>query len=179
MRDTIMTLFLAIVFLSCEKIGESKSPIIPANDSIDIDNDLVYDFLIQYSSIATMDIPPSHQSITGAIKPLNDNKVLDRESVGNLFLIAGDTIRRVDNSNADWSEYAASVIGINGSKDKWDDNWRIVSDLTDDFYLGVQLKKGDDLKIGWILLEFNKEDGSIGILDKKFTSEPELIIKLE
>ena len=177
MRNLIMILILAIVFVSCEKIGDSKTPSIPANDSIDIDNDLVYDFLIRYSSIATTDIPPSHQSIIGAIKPLNDNKVLDRESVGNLFLVAGDTIRQVANSNAEWSKYAANVIGINGSQDKWDDDWKIVSDLTNNLYLGVQLKKEDDLKIGWILLGLDKGNGSISILDNELTSEPELIIK--
>ena len=168
---------LFFVLVSCEKTVDSRTPDIPANDSIDVDNDLVYDFLIRYTSIATTDIPPSHQSITGAIKPLNDNEVLRRESVGHLFLVSGDTIRNDNNTNADWSEYAANVIGINGSKDKWDDEWKIVSNLTSDYIIGVKLIKDENIKIGWILLDLNKKNGSIKLIEYELSTQPELVIK--
>ena len=179
MRYLIIILLLFVAFVSCERTGDFMTPIIPADDSIDIDNDMVYDFIVRYSSIATSDIPSSHQSITGVIKPLNDNKVLDRESVGNLFLKQGDTIRIEHNTNADWNRYAASVIGISGSGDKWNDEWRIASDLTNDFFIGVKLKKDGNIKVGWILLGLDKWYGSIRILDKELTSQPELIIHMD
>jgi hypothetical protein len=151
-------------------------PDIPKSDSIDIDNDSRFDYVIEYSSIATTDIPPSHQSITGEIRPLYDNQVLFRQSDGHLFLQTNDTIRIENNTNSNWSDYSASLIGIKGDNDKWDDDWSIISDLGSDYFIGIKVK-GDIEKIGWILLKLNTNSGEISILDKELTDSNELIIK--
>ena len=91
---------LMITLISCEKINNSKTPDIPDTDSIDINNDSQFDFVIEYSSLATTDMPPSHQSITGKIHPLYDNQVLFRQSNGYLFLQINDTIRKENNTNS-------------------------------------------------------------------------------
>ena len=163
-----------ITFISCEKINNSKMPDIPDMDSIDVNNDSLFDFVIEYSSIATTDIPPSHQSITGKIRPLYDNQILYRQSVGYLFLQTNDTIRKENNKNSNWIDYSASLIGINGDNDKWDNDWSIISDLDSDYFLGIKLK-GDTEQIGWILLNLNTNNGEISIIDKELTDSNELI----
>jgi hypothetical protein len=167
---------ILITFLSCEKINNSKTPDIPDMDSIDINNDSQFDFVIEYSSMATTDIPPSHQSITGEIRPLNDNQVLYRQPDGFLFLQVNDTIKKENNKDSNWSDYSASLIGINGDKDKWDNDWSILSDSDSDYYLGIKLT-ADNEKIGWIMLNLNKKNGKISIIDKELTVSNELIIK--
>jgi hypothetical protein len=176
MRNILIFTIILIIITSCEKINNSKLPDIPHSDSIDIDNDSRIDFVIEYMSIVTTDIPPSYQSITGEIRPLNDNQVLHRQSKGNLFLQVNDTIRKESNTNSNWSDYAASLIGINGNNNKWDDEWSIISDLDSDYILGIKLKD-DTEQIGWISLNLNTKSGEISIKDKELTDSAELIIK--
>lgn len=175
MKYLVIISLVLTFFLSCEKIDYPKTPVIPNNDSIDVNNDSQYDFVIDYWSIATTDIPPTNQSITGALRPLNNNQVLKRTSAGHLFLQINDTIRKEINTNSDWHDYAASLIGINGPKDKWDKEWTINSDLNTGYFLGIKLK-GDTEKIGWLLLNLNKKSGEISVKDVRLTESNELII---
>lgn len=169
-------LLLLITLMSCEKSDSSKNPDIPNNDSIDVNNDSQFDFVIKYIGIATTDIPPSHQSITGVIRPLNGNQVLYRHPDDHLYLQENDTIRKENNLNSNWSENSASLVGINGDRDKWEKDWSVISALHSDYYLGIKLN-GDTEYIGWILFNFNTSNGEISIIDKELTESNELIIK--
>lgn len=180
MRSIVIIPILVLIFVSCENIDNStnnlKTPEIPANDSIDIDNDSRFDFVIEYSTLTTDDEPPSSQSIIGQIRPLYDNQVLYRESVGYLFLQPNDTIRRENNTNSKWNDYGAELISIDRKKDNWDKEWTIMSDLDNDFFLGIKLK-GDNEQIGWILLHLNTKSGDISVMDIELTYSSELIIE--
>jgi hypothetical protein len=175
MKLILIIPLVMLTFISCEKMDNSKMPSIPKKDSIDVDNDSQYDFEIDYMSLATTDIPPSYQSITGVLRPLNNNQVLKRNQVGYLFLQINDTIKKENDTNLVWIDYAANLIGIRGDNDKWDKEWTNISDLHSDYFLGIKLK-GDTEQIGWILLNLNTKSGEISIIDKQLTQSNELII---
>lgn len=176
MKKFLIIPILLIIFTSCEKENKSEMPNIPATDSIDINNDSLYDFVISYSIIATTDEPSSGQSIIGELIPLDSNEVLYRQSVGHLFLQQNDTIRKVNNTNAEWTTYQADLITKDNINDKWDSSWTILSDLNDDYYIGFKLK-GSTEQIGWMLINPNTNTGEISIIDKEFTDSNELIIQ--
>ena len=81
MKLILIIPLVILTFISCEKMDNSKIPSIPKKDSIDVDNDSQYDFEIDYMSLGTTDIPTSYQSITGVIRPLNNNQVLKQNQV--------------------------------------------------------------------------------------------------
>jgi len=177
MKAFLLTFLLIFILYSCEKVSTSQMPDIPPNDSIDIDNDTRFDFVIEYSILATSGVPSTVKIITGDIRPLNDNQVLFHTSKGYLFLAINDTIKKEDNISSTWSDYSASVIGINGVNDKWGKDWYIISDLYSDYFLGIKLKLNDSEKIGWMQLNLDTKSGKIIIIDNKITASDELIIQ--
>ncbi|GEM_PF-3710356 len=62
-------------------------------------------------------------------------------------------------------------------KYEWDDNWNIIYKEAPDFFLGFKLKTGEIEKIGWMLLDFNKENGEISIIESKTTDSDKLVIE--
>jgi len=205
MKYLFMILIYSMILLSCEDNEIEESPSeqalaqleggVPEEKSIDINNDGQYDFEIRYPILLTGDFPPSTLSISGQINPLNDNQLLRQDDNRSyLFLEEGDTIKKNNNSNSTWSDYSASLIGIQGKsirdeegdfiktnegyyKYEWDDNWNVRADITSDFFLGFKLKTSDPKKIGWMLLDLNKENGEISIIESKITDSNKLVIE--
>ncbi len=201
MKFIFIALITSLFFLSCEKNDNDleKTPYeqalsqldggVPEEKSIDINNDGQYDFEIINVIAMTDDYPTSNIDIVRKFKPLNENKLLRLNDISNnyLFLTEGDTIRMHSDSNAIWTEYEAGLMSINGNligeinegvyEYEWDENWTIYSDLTSDFFLGFKLKKSDVEKIGWLLLDLNKENGEISIIDSLISESDELIIE--
>lgn len=202
MKYLFMILIYSMVFSSCEDDDIEKSNIeqalsqlegvVPEDKSIDINNDGQYDFEIKYVIMSTADVPPSHIIIFAQINPLNDNQLLHYGK--HFFLEKGDTIKKNNNSNSTWSGDDVSLLRIQGKsvwdeegnrmktkegyyKYEWDDNWNIIYDGAPDFFLGFKLKTSDPQKIGWILLDLNKENGEISIIESKLTDSDELVIE--
>jgi hypothetical protein len=185
MKYFVLIVVSVILITSCEKKIDSNEvkqnanrPDIPPTDSIDINSDHVIDFVISYNELATADNPSSGGSIIGSINPLDENQLLYRNLVGNLFLSINDTIRNNNNNNSIWNSFPADLIAISRHYENWDKKWNIISDLTSDYFLAYKLKTNDSEEIGWILLNFNLESGEVTILDKEISNSEELIIQL-
>jgi hypothetical protein len=95
MKTILYCIFLVCTVLltsGCEKTRVDKTEnsnliIQPKSQDIDINNDLITDFRIDYKWIVTNDEPSSGKSLIGHIKPLNENTILYKNNVGNLFLL--------------------------------------------------------------------------------------------
>ena len=176
-QSMMRVLQLILVMVSMIPIGYSQEPEIPLADSIDVDKDQVYDFIISYSSMSTTDIPPSHQSILGEIMPINNNSILKHQTRGILFLSKGDTIRQKDTKTTWWSAYATPVIAIGGKHDRWEDHWSILSDLKSPLlYLGIKLENKNGPLMGWVKIEWNQSDGTLRVVHAEVSHASELII---
>ena len=172
---------------------------VPEDKSIDINNDGQYDFEIKYQALGKIiqDGPPFQVVIEGRIDPLNDNHFFKQDTVlyrTNPFFEVGDTMKRNNNSNSTWDDYSVGAIYIDGRlihdeegdpmktnegwyKYEWRDNWYVGAGKTSDFFLGFKLKTNDPPKIGWMLLDFNIENGEISIIESKITDYDKLIIE--
>ncbi|MBN2609961.1 MAG: hypothetical protein JXB00_00225 [Bacteroidales bacterium] len=183
MRNLILIINSLILIVACEKNINltdidlySLKPEMPITDSLDFNSDQIFDFVISYKEFATYDEPSSGGSITGSIRPLNQNQLLYRNNVGHLFLNINDTIRKALNSNADWSGYSADLISIDRDYQNWDRTWTILSENADFFFLAYKLILNNSEEIGWICLEFDTTNGKMSITDGDSSDKNELII---
>ena len=79
----------------------------------------------------------------------------------------------------------AGIIGVNGLvmvvvvKDcgNCDKNWTVLSSISSDYYVGIKLSINDTVKIGWLLLDINTNNGKISVLDSKLSTASEIIIE--
>jgi len=184
MKDYLLTkrpaiaicLILFLLFLSCEKIDNNAWPYLSYKDSLDMDGDLRFDFVVEYSTIVSTDFPSSSQLTSGSLRPLKGNQVLYRYPEGCLFLQENDTVKIEQNTNAVWSAYAAVLIHTGCSDGRCDKEWTIISGNEDDFFAGIKIP-GEPERIGWILFEFNTADGKITVLNKALSDSTEVLIK--
>lgn len=180
-----ITLILISIGLlaSCGKNNDSDEnfqtlgkPDIPPGDSIDVNADNVFDFVIGYKEFATDDLPSSAGSIIGLVRPLNQNQMLYREQEGYLFLEINDTIRKNFNTNSDWEGFEADLISIDRDYQNWDKTWTILSEEKIYYFLVYKLALNNSEEIGWLSLEFDKITGVISIKDGDISNNEELII---
>lgn len=183
MKNLILLIISLILTTSCEKSKDavdndlySDKPEIPVTDSLDVNSDQIFDFVIVYNEIATLDEPSSAGRVTGSITPLNQNQLLYRNNVGWLFLDVNDTIRTFSNSNSDWSGYGANLISIGRKYQNWDGTWTVLSEKNSFYFLAYKLVLNDSEKIGWISLEFDTINGKMSITDGDYSENDELII---
>jgi hypothetical protein len=180
----IFALSLGLVLINCSENDRdlndtdlSKRPEIPINDSLDLNSDQIFDFVISYNEFATDDKLSSGGSIIGSISPLNQNLLLYRGNVGHLFLNINDTIRKVLNTNSDWNGYSADLISIDRDNQNWDRKWTILSENAEFYFLAYKIVLNDFEKIGWICLEFDTTNGKISITDGDISDNNELEIQ--
>jgi len=180
MRNLILILISLVLIISCEEgkdlTDDNLKPEIPVNDSIDINSDQIFDFVISYKEFATYDEPSSGGSIIGSINPLNQNQLLYRKNVGYLFLDINDTIRKASNSNSDWNGYSADLVSIDRVNENWNRTWTVISEKTNFYFLAYKLVVNDSEKIGWICLDFATINGEMFISDGDYSDNDELII---
>jgi hypothetical protein len=173
--------FVCTVLLTfgCEKTRGDKTEnsyliIQPKSQDIDINNDLITDFRIDYKWLVTNDEPSSGKALIGYVKPLNENKILYKNNVGNLFLLKNDTVFLIPATKMIWSKFQADLVTNNGK----DTNWTVISsNHISDFYLGFRLSTSIKNYIGWMKVDINKNSGIISIINKKLTETEFLIIE--
>ena len=182
MRNIILTIISVCLLLACEDESNSSKelnthPSLYNDSYINLNADTLSDVKVKYAEYATDDLPSSGGSIIGSICPLNNNELLYRAYDGHLFLKLNDTIRKQNNTDADWFDYEADIISIDRHNETWDLYWKITSDFEEDFYLGIKLSFENSVEIGWLKLGLDTITGEISIVDSEFTSGEELVIR--
>lgn len=168
MRQLILMAICTFLFLACDKETNTSfvlnAPKTPINDSLDINNDKLFDFYIGYKSIETTDIPSSSGSIIGFIRPTNENKLLCRDGQGCFFLNKNDIISKKSDKNFQWNSFEADFISINRTFDTWDEKWHNISNDKKSVKLGYKIVVNKSEKIGWLNLTYNPSSGKITVL---------------
>jgi hypothetical protein len=198
MKLKTLLLFLSSLMLlsfSCTN-DEKEEPTPPKainktypDDSIDVNNDGIKDFVIYSIQLQTMDEPSSFQTNMRKISPLNGNQIeyLFGESfnggyVTSCFFDEGHIIysQHVGEDTGgpfQWSEGSPTLISINTSNGVLDNAWKIGSTKTNDFFMAVKLNNVTPSQIGWLLFEFNTLTGAYTIVDKDWTANATLKIQ--
>jgi hypothetical protein len=182
MKKTIIgNLLFSLIVLTCgcEKNKEPETVNahfinIPESLDIDINNDAITDFRIEYKELVTNDYPSSGLSMIGFLHSLNENEIVYKPFIGNLFLQQNDIIYSSEVTAAIWSRNPADLISHNGH----DSAWRILSPyFLNDLFIGFKLKASAKIYIGWMKLDIDKKTGNISLLNWKLTEGDFIIIQ--
>ncbi len=169
MRLLISLPIILLFFSSAAQESSFPAPQMPTGFSFDLDQDSIADFSIQYSSISTLDIPASHESISGTLSPLHQNELLWADSKGILLLNPLDSIRQFNSENEVWRKDECWLVSIGASKNVWQKEWNVLSDTH--LYIGVKVIKNGLVKIGWIQLLLSKKDGSVQLMAHQLSDQ--------
>ena len=179
--------FIMIVFIlfSCQKKDMNNAPSVNnENDTlvvyayppeaIDLNNDNIADFTIEYTIAGTDDEPQSTVSISGKFLPENDNKLYYESATGYLFAAFGDTITLKPQDYTRWTSYGADIISVTWDiNEGWDSTWTV--HYEEPYYLAFILNNEMIDYLGWMELSINSMTGKITINDY-FYKESEFII---
>ena len=163
---------IILVFTGCSKDESVNAPTLMDSMEIDIDEDGITDFNLEYSYV---DIEPLTNSdgtfgINGALKPNGLNEILRKVGARSLFLRNIDDIKENVVEPLAWkntfSRTIVSIATINDEGD-WPNKWEISSDTNHStYFLGLKLVSDIETKLGWFEIEINTSSGSVSIVDK-------------
>ena len=175
MRISVFSFIIVslLVFTSCSKDEiNSNSPSIHDTIEIDIDEDGLEDFKIEYSYV---DIEPLSLSdgtfgITGSLKPYGNNEILRHRDKKSLFLRNLDEIEESVTEPLNWrNTFSRTIVSIatKNAEGDWPNKWEINADTSHPtYFLGLKLVNDNMNQLAWIEIEINKKDGTVSIVDK-------------
>ncbi len=153
-----------------DDVYTSEIPELPVTQNIDLDNDGFEDFKIEYSREMIFS-NVSDERIVGYFRPIGNHQVLHKQQSQNLFLTElSDIIENVNEplfwNDAGWSEDIISIY--NNFDGEWQSQWE-PHHVTEQasYYLGFKLIKNNEIKIGWVELEFDLDSGETVILNSE------------
>ncbi len=176
---SISLIILGIVTACSEKEDVEADifiPQIPEDDSLDVNGDEVADFLVSYTIYQTDDVPSSGATIFESLQPLYGNEILKHRELGCLFLVELDTIRKSSTDTIYWSGYTADILAINYRNEQWERYWQVQSRHEGPYMLGYKLNTANTTTIGWLMLEFDLENGQTLVTDNEYSSDEELVV---
>jgi|GEM_PF-1878207 len=179
---SILFVFItATFFTSCSKnettqnvLGASDLIALPDDLELDVNNDGLVDYTIEYNYTDIEPFPNTNIGnfgIFGMINPNDQNQVLTKKQEGNLFLRDVNDISEFVNEPLVWSKVGFSKVILELYTDqngKWYSNWGVNSDKTyDSYFLGLKFYNSiGAMELGWVEFEVNVRTGEVGILDR-------------
>ena len=169
----ILVFFSLIYLLACNKDEptiETFTPIILGPIDLDIDEDGVTDYVIEYKLV---DIEPIDSlggvlGREGMLKPLGANEVLRSTEGRSLFLRDLDLIEENVEEPLRWRDtFSSTLVSIKtiNAEGEWPDKWQINSEEEyPSYFLGLKLVSDNEIKLAWLEIEINEDDGRIMIL---------------
>jgi len=176
--NCIFFFYLIVLTSGCKKHvdGNAEQGFVfsqPKSQDIDVNNDGIMDFMIDYKLLVADDYSSSGKSWIGYVRPLDKNEILYKQIIGNLFLNKKDTVFSTSTSTKIWYPYSADLITNSGK----DSNWTILaSNNITDYFLGFKLKSSSKNQIGWMKVDIQKNSGIISLVNTKLTEADFLII---
>jgi len=166
-----LTIILCILtFISCSKSEFTKEkPTIPEAFEIDIDDNGVVDYSINYYEVL-VEGPAISGGIVGVFEPHDDNKILNERQGRDLFLRNLEDITQDVAEPLFWSSTSnISIISLynHSPTDEWRTKWDVNSEIEhSSYFIGVKMIRENDSQLGWVELELNTSDGNITVIDK-------------
>ena len=182
----IYSTIVAFSFMSCSKededftSDETEYPIeeteYPSNYTLDVNQDGIDDFVVEYKHISTSDVPVSAVSIIGSIIPMDNVSCLYQSYDGYLFLSPNDTIHNDYTSQNQWYNYDADIISKSWHRNiGWDTFWGVLSPQNE-YYFAFKLQNGVINELGWLKLELDLNTGDIEIIDMASSNSNFIVI---
>lgn len=164
MRPTLLLLAI-LIFTSCIKNDNKQIPNIPENIIIDMNNDGIDDFEINYF-YAYVYSPTSTKAIYCKFKIIGENEVLSKDAERYLFLNNLEVINENMDNPFQWNGIDGYIATYkNNVKNEWPSKWEVASDkISDRYFIGIKLNNTSSIKIGWIELEINNKSGVVKII---------------
>jgi hypothetical protein len=106
------------------------------------------------------------------LRALNSNKVQMPSQYNSYWFDIGHEIRQSDG----WIHNSVDLGSINYENKRWGKEWSRNPILGDKGYIPIRIDANPSV-IGWVKYSFSKEEGTVSILEKQFTTEDELIIE--
>jgi len=152
---------------------------IPENDELDINNDSIKDFTVQYVIYTWDGAGISGDGISGEVVPSGENEILFHYNFGNLVYQPGDTIYADIEPPYSWYNYPAFIVSTYMTYGcPWPDEWKILSQGEYDFYyLAFKLYYNDSCLMGWMKLTADKESGEVKIIENNYIYGDSLVIE--
>mgnify|MGYP001167227601 FL=1 len=153
--------------------------VFPTMQYHDMNNDSIYDYVITFEGISTMDVPASAVQFYRDLEPLESNLILKNPDSGYFFLQTGDTLTYEIPTTLAWDESCnVRIFSRYFSENTEADAWTLLPGIKDEYILGLKFYAGEEAALGWIKLGLNPETGEILITDGNFSFDDPLVIQL-
>jgi hypothetical protein len=137
--------------------------------SLDLNDDGADDFVFEYSTVQTTDIPSSASSVFLSVVPKTGNSVRCKEGRGPEPLADGTLI----DDTLTWTNYHGSLTRINWSLDSgWDQAWSGAWAGVSEMSLGLEIIVDDSNHFGWVKLSVDLELGTLTVHDYAYQPIP-------
>ena len=160
--------------MACEK-NKDTCVNLPKGYTIDVDQDGNDDYKIYYSNFG------AEYGCTEAayVGPVDSNKVLNKSS-HKLFLERGDTIySEYTDPRFNWDDSGVTLMynQVRYFQEPEETAWIPNSDHPFGHFVGIKIKRDENVKIGWMLFHLSRDDGQVILLDAKITEEDWIVIQ--
>jgi len=170
MKKHIPFYFLLLFYLvSCNNNWSETPPEIPDTLTIDVDDDGQVDFVLEYF-FGYIFATDGDEQITGSFHPEGNNLVLHKTDHQNLFLRDVSEISEIVEEPLFWNDkgWSEEIIAIqNNTEGLWPPEWELKSeDDHDTYFIGLKFASNNEIKVGWVELEFNVASGEAILVNK-------------
>lgn len=157
-----------ILFTSCSKTEfTSEKPARPSAKQIDLNNDGIIDYVIQYSPVLVFS-PDTDEGIIGMLNPNEENEILHNSAEQSLFLRDLEEVKASVDDPLLWDQSRTQIVSIhNNENGDWPLEWQTNSNsVHSTYFLGLKTKVDESDLIGWVELEINSDNGNIEVVDQ-------------
>lgn len=170
-----MKILLAICIffslLGCKKdqttVNESTEIINYKDVAVDFDNDGISDILLKMVNIGTLDVPQSSGTNIFTISSLDSNLsfLSKTTNLDNYWFKENESIIANSSSFFSFKYFYAFLYSRNIEYGKYVSNWTINENYSNNKYLVFKYNKNQNLKYGWIKINFNISTKQMNIED--------------
>jgi hypothetical protein len=151
---------------------------VPPSVDYDMNGDGINDFAVQYGKLIWDGVNSSGTGLTGRIRALGESAIFGRSGETELFLLPGDTVRRLALFPEMWDNFSPEIVSITDAPyNVWEDEWTIRGKSEQGFsYVGIKLRDNGFFSVGWLKIQADKETGDIRVIEWEFRAESEIVI---
>lgn len=187
MKRAIFFSALLLIVIGCSKNEEqteelqlsTEPPEIPQTVNFDINEDGLDDIRFQFGidDVATNGTPGYY----GSVYPMNGALLMLLSRDDGAYALEpqlNDIIKKEEGTSITWYPANWIIMFIDDTLEGlWPNTWTLGSSRkTNPYYLGIQVKEGETLSLGWLKLEIDMKTGKIELLDYELTSGDFLVI---
>ncbi len=164
----ILLIATAILFFGCNRTTD-EMPTIPAGFDIDIEEDGVMDYGIEYVAV-DIDGGDATFGYRGRFIANRNNQILENIEDRALFLRDKDDVRELVEDPLQWAREGKAVDFIsidNNSDGEWPNRWELLNDSDHStYFFGLKMVNGNGITVGWVEIDINTKNGEVEVVDK-------------